>query len=90
MYNLLEKIFWNVLVNKIRLKLWHTQRNPVLKTVYLFINKLIVKFDATDNIVVKSLLLATPIINVFIFWWLFSFIFVIIIDIAYIHYVMKD
>ena len=67
MYNLIEKIFGKVAANKVRMKLGETQRNPRMKQIVLFVNNLFKKFDATDDVWMKGVLLAAPLINLFIF-----------------------
>jgi len=89
MFELIEKIFWKVAANKIKLKLGETQRNPFTKKLFAFINNVIKKFDETDNLWIKGALIFTPLVNLFIFAGLATFIFVIVIDIFYISYVMK-
>jgi len=77
--------FGKVASNKLKLFMYEMKRK-----IFWFLKKLNFKYYQTDNYWIKAWLVLTPFVNLFIFWWLFNFIFVIIVDIFYFWYVASE
>ena len=73
---MLEQIFWTVNANKIKLFL---QKNAYFKYLYIFKNRYVNSFN-NSNTYWKAFLIAWPLLNIFIFSWLFSFILCAVVD----------
>lgn len=71
---MLDKIFWIVLANKIRLFI---QNNSKWKFLFNFYNKYI-RLYKNSNIEWKYYLITWPLFNIFIFSWFFPFLIILI------------
>ena len=73
---MLDKIFWIITANKIRIFIW---KNKILTSLNSFILNYIKTFKSSwDNW--KFYLVVWPILNLFLFSWFFPFLIIIISD----------
>ena len=88
MYHILEIIFGKVLVNKLRIKVGNTKRNPFTQLAISFKENYLKEWKVRTE-VGQFVLVLIPLLNLFIFSGIFSFIIVLSIDFFFVRYILN-
>lgn len=91
MLNLIKMLRGDVAYNKFKIWMWTAQRNPFANLVATFINRFYFRWNNTDKALevwVKVAMVVIPLLNIFIFRSMFSFILIVLFDIAFVSFVM--
>lgn len=89
MWKILDIIFGTVAVNRIRLRIGNTKRNPLTQLAIQFKENYLAEWNTRGEFG-KFFLVVLPLTNLFIFSGVFSFLLIITIDFFFFRYIINS
>ena len=82
-------VFGTVAVNRIRLRIGNTKRNPITQLLVQFKENYIQEWNEREDLG-KFVLIVLPLTNLFLFSGVFSFILILAIDFFFFRYIINS